>query len=156
MAARTEKHLASGARFSVDRRLERLGTNIFLDRSYVCHPSIAGMRSVLLPQMRLWVMFWEGQGGPHPCRCYMHMARVIDQGDTVVVEDLYLDVLVMQDGRWHVVDIDEFRAAIAAGELAPDQVQDALSGLENACHLVDVAGGDVESYLMGLLALEAN
>lgn len=147
MKSRTERHMLSGSVFRIDRRLERQAGNIYLDRTYVRHPEIAGIRSVLLPDQHLWILFFEGHDRPYPFRCYMHIARILDQGDTVTVEDLYLDVIVKQDGRWHLVDVDEFRAAVASGELTPEQVDAALQGLENACRLVDSAGGDVESYL---------
>jgi predicted RNA-binding protein associated with RNAse of E/G family len=154
MGSRTEQHLLSGNSFTIDRRLERRGGYIYLDRNYTRHPTISGVRSILLPDRHLWVMFFEGHGAPHPCRCYMHMARILDGGDLVTVEDLYLDVLVLQDGRWQVVDIDEFREALARGELTTEQTQAALSGLENACQLVETAGAEIEPYLKRLLNRE--
>lgn len=154
MGSRQEQHLLSGNSFLIDRRLERRGGYIYLDRNYTRHPTISGVRSILLPDRHLWVMFFEGQGSPHPCRCYMHMARIIDSGDLITVEDLYLDVLVLQDGRWQVVDIDEFREALARGELSAEQTQAALLGLENACRLVESAGTEIEGYLRRTLNRE--
>jgi|GEM_PF-2970663 len=154
MPSRMEQHILSGSIFPIDRRLERLHGNIYLERNFIRHPSIAGARSVILPRHHLWVLFFEGQGAPHPWLCYMHMAQIRDEGDTVVIEDLYLDVIVERDGRWHLVDVDEFRAAIASGELTAEQVQVALKGLENACRVVEGAGGDLEAYLYETVALE--
>lgn len=151
--ARTEHHLVSGNRYPIDRRLERRNGAILVDRSFVRHPEIAGVRSILLPEQHLWVLFFEGHDRPHPMRCYIHMARIIDGGESVTIEDLYLDVIVYRDGRWQLVDVDEFRAAMASGELSPDQVQDALLGLEHACRMVDESRGDVESYLRSGLGL---
>lgn len=145
MTERTEHHLLSGRVFSVDRKLERRGANIYLDRSYTRHESISGVRSVLIPQLHLWLMFFEGHTAPPAVRCYMHMARIMDEGDTVMVEDLFLDVLVREDGRWQLVDVDEFRRAVAKGELNPEQMQASLEGLENACQLVDLYGTEIES-----------
>jgi len=144
---RTEQHLLSGSSFPVDRRLERRGRHICLDRSYTRHDTIAGIRSVLLPDQHLWVLFFEGHGNQYPLYCYMHMARIIDEGTVLTVEDLYLDVTVAHDGTWRLVDVDEFRAAIAAGELDTSQIQDALAGLENACHLVEQGGTQIEALL---------
>lgn len=151
---RMEHHLLSGSSFPIDRLLERRDGNIYLERNYQDHPTISGARTILIPGLHLWVMFWEGIGGPHPCRCYMHMARILDEGERIVVEDLYLDVITMRDGRWQVLDIDEFRAAIAAGELSPGQIQDALEGLEHACRFVERANGDIERYIYTQLARE--
>lgn len=102
---------------------------------------------MLLPDQQLWVIFFEGLGRPSPLYCYMHMARIIDEGTVLTVEDLYLDVTVDHDGSWHLLDVDEFRAAITAGELDTSQVQDALKGLENACHLVEQGGTAIEALL---------
>lgn len=147
MRSRTERHMLSGSVFRIDQRLERRADRIFLDRSYIRHPEIAAVRSVLLPAQHLWILFFEGHDRPYPFRCYMHIARILDEGDTITVEDLYLDVIIKQDGRWHLVDVDEFRAAVAAGELTPAQMDAALQGLENACRLVDQCGVDLEGYL---------
>jgi hypothetical protein len=155
MEKRTEHHLLSGSTFHIDRRLERRHGAIWLDRSYTRHPSIARGRSLLLPQQHLWVMFWEGHAAPHPYRCYMHMAQIFDRGDSVVVDDLYLDVVVLAGGGWQLLDVDEFRQALAVGELSHDQVQAALLGLENACRLVQESSGDVERHLHRLLAKAA-
>lgn len=151
MKSRMEHHLLSGYSYPIDRRLERLGGNIYLERTYSRHASIGSARSVLIPDLHLWIMFWEGHGMPHPCRCYMHMARILDEGERIVVEDLYLDVTVMRDGRWELLDIDEFRAAIAAGELSPVQIQAALEGLEHGCKLVHACGGDIDGYVYRML-----
>jgi predicted RNA-binding protein associated with RNAse of E/G family len=151
---RTERHLVSGSTFPIDRRLERRGPNIYLERNFVRHPEIAGCRSILLPRQHLWVMFFEGHAQPHPLRCYMHMARILDRGATVTIEDLYLDVVITRDGQWHLLDVDEFRVAVAAAELSLEQIDAALLGLENACQLVHRSGGDVEGHLLRTLAAE--
>lgn len=152
MKSRMEHHLLSGNSFAIDGRLERQGGNIYLERTYTNHPTIAAAHSVLIPDLHLWVMFWQGHGSPHPCRCYMHMAHILDQSDRVVIEDLYLDVTVSQDGRWQVLDIDEFRAAIASGELSPEQIQYALLGLEHACRFIQEAGPDIERHIYATLS----
>lgn len=147
MERRTEQHLLSGSRFQIDRRLERRGRQIHLDRSYTHHESIGGIRTVLLPDQHLWILFFEGNGRQAPLYCYMHMARIIDEDTVLTVEDLYLDVTVAHDGTWRLLDVDEFRTAIAAGELTASQVQDALAGLENACRLVAEGGTQIEALL---------
>ena len=154
MERRLEHHLLSGHSYAIDRRLERCQGHIYLERTYTNHPEIASARSILLPARHLWVMFWEGHGAPHPYRCYMHMAQIFDQGERIVIDDLYLDVVVLTAGGWQLLDVDEFRQALAAGELTADQTQAALLGLENGCRLVQESGGDVERYLQRTLAAE--
>lgn len=151
MGSRTEHHLLSGRLYHIDRRLERQGSTVYLDRNYVRHESIASVRSILLPDQNIWVMFFEGHAGDTPLNCYMHMCRVLDDGSSVTVEDLYLDVLVKHNGNWQLVDVDEFRRAVASGELSSAQVEAALYGLENACRLVDRYGTGIEAHLHSLL-----
>lgn len=147
LGSRTEHHLISNKLYQIDRRLERRGSRIYLDRSFVRHESIAGIRTVLIPDQNLWVIFFEGHREPYELQCYMHMALIHDQSTRLLVEDLYLDVLIHADGRWEIVDIDEFRQAMARGELSPEQVQAALIGLENACRLVREHGSHIEAHL---------
>ena len=151
LARRTEHHQVSGSTFRIDRRLERLGQNIRLDRTYTGHPTISAVRTLIMPGWHLWVMFWEGHGEPHEVNCYMHMAQVRDEGQIITIEDLYLDVIVYQDGRWVVADIDEFREAIASGELRQEQILAALDGMERACRLVQEAGTEIEDHLISRL-----
>lgn len=155
MDSHLEHHERSGNTYRIDRRLERRGNAILLDRSFVSHAETAGFRSLLLPEQHLWVIFYEAHRPPHPMYCYMHMARICDEGSTVTIEDLYLDVILYDTGRWRVVDIDEFREAVAAGELSPEQIQAALLGLENACRLVDQHGKAMEAFLHAALAVKA-
>lgn len=152
MGGRTEHHLLSGRIYHVDRRLERCGNTVYLDRNYIRHASISGVRSILLPEQNIWAMFFEGHGGEAPLNCYMHMCRVLDEGETITVEDLYLDVLIQNDGHWQLVDVDEFRKAVESGELSAEQVAAALHGLENACRLVDRYGTGIEAHLHSVLA----
>jgi hypothetical protein len=155
-AARTEYHTLSRRRYVIDRRLERSGSNLFLDRSWISHPEISGCRSILLPRHHLWVMFYEGHQGQHPCLCYIHVARIHDEGLRITVEDLYLDVLIGTDGRWQVVDVDEFRAAITGGELSAEQVEAALIGLEHACRWAHEAGSSIATHIDTMLQLEGD
>lgn len=144
---RTEHHKISGSTFTIDRRLERCGTTIHLDRAYIHHPVISGIRTVLMPQEHLWALFFETHGPPPPYKCYIHMAQISDNQRTITVDDLYLDVIIRPNLSWQVLDIDEFRRALALGELTPEQTQAALLGLENACRLVERSQGDLEGYL---------
>lgn len=155
MDSRLEHHQRSGNTYRIDRRLERRGNAILLDRSFVSHPDTAGFRSILLPDQHLWVIFYEAVHPPHPMYCYIHMARIFDEGNEIHIEDLYLDVILYDSGRWRVVDIDEFREAVGSGELTPDQIQAALQGLEYACRLVDEQGKSMESFLHRAMAVKA-
>lgn len=152
VSERTEYHRQSGSTYVIDRRLQRFEGGICVDRNFVLHDTIAGMRSFLLPDRNLWIKFFEGHAGPAPIHCYIDMARIVDAGERITVEDLYLDVLVLPNGKWRLLDVDEFRLAIAGGDLSPAQVQAALLGLEHASRLVDQHGLQLEEHLQKSLA----
>lgn len=150
---RTEQHCLSGSTYQIDGHIERINGNLYFDRTYVQHPEIARVRSLVLPHQHLWLLFFEGRQRPYPIRCYINMARIIDQGNRITIEDMYLDVVIHQDGQWQLVDVAEFREAVAAGHVTPEQMQAALLGLEYASRLATESGGDIEAYLLNRLAV---
>ena len=66
---------------------------------------------------------WRGNAsvsrdGMGPDTWYVDLVHISAQPGTVVVRDLYIDVLVPTDGRHQrLLDLDEFADAMAAGEL---------------------------------------
>jgi hypothetical protein len=58
---------------------------------------------------------------------YCDLVRVTDTGDEVLVEDLWIDVIVgPPDHPYRVLDLDEYAAAAAAGEMTPEEAADGL------------------------------
>ncbi|GAA2621098.1 hypothetical protein GCM10010399_60180 [Dactylosporangium fulvum] len=58
---------------------------------------------------------------------YCDLVRVTDNGDEVIVEDLWIDVIVgPPDHPYRVLDLDEYATAAARGELSPVEAADGL------------------------------
>jgi predicted RNA-binding protein associated with RNAse of E/G family len=64
-------------------------------------------------------------------------------------KDLYIDFIVKGDGRYYVVDIDEFNDAISRKELQENDVKDALNGLDNILKGY-YENNDLDNYLDSL------
>ena len=62
---------------------------------------------------------------------YVDMVTVSKEQKLWKAKDLYIDFIVKGDGRYYVVDIDEFNEAISRKELNENEVKDALNGLDN-------------------------
>lgn len=62
---------------------------------------------------------------------YVDMVSVSKEKKLWRAKDLYIDFIVKGDGRYYVVDIDEFNDAISRKELRENEVKDALNGLDN-------------------------
>ena len=58
---------------------------------------------------------------------YVDLVTVEQHGDSYVIRDLYIDVMVPMDGRhYRMLDLDEFADAIDDGSLSMEQATDAL------------------------------
>ncbi|WP_432995450.1 DUF402 domain-containing protein [Dactylosporangium sp. CA-233914] len=58
---------------------------------------------------------------------YCDLVRVTDTGDTVAVEDLWIDVIVgPPDHPYRVLDLEEYAEAAASGQLGPAEAADGL------------------------------
>ena len=65
--------------------------------------------------------------GVPPATWYVDPLHVVDRGGEVIVRDLYIDVMVPDDGRHQrMLDLDEFADAIDAGTVPMDVATDAL------------------------------
>ena len=62
---------------------------------------------------------------------YVDMVSVTKEKKLWRAKDLYIDFIVKGDGRYYVVDIDEFNDAISRKELKENEIKDALNGLDN-------------------------
>ncbi|HRU42753.1 MAG TPA: DUF402 domain-containing protein, partial [Candidatus Diapherotrites archaeon] len=63
--------------------------------------------------------------------------------------DLYIDFIVKGDGRYYVVDIDEFNDAICRKELKENDIKNALNGLNNILKGY-YESNDLECYIQSL------
>jgi len=69
------------------------------------------------------VLFPDGMQG----WWYCDLVRVTDHGDTVTVDDLWIDVIVgPPDHPYRVLDLDEYATVAARGDIGPDEAADGL------------------------------
>lgn len=77
---------------------------------------------------------------------YVDMVSVVQHQKTWNVKDLYIDFIIKKDGKYYVVDIDEFQDAINRRELNSYDVDRALNGLDNILKGY-YAAFDMDSYI---------
>lgn len=82
-------------------------------------------------------------------RYYVDMVNVVKDRRAWKTKDLYIDFIVKADGRYYVVDIDEFNDAIARKELTDHDIKDALAGLDNILKGYYV-NHDLDNYITNL------
>lgn len=80
---------------------------------------------------------------------YVDMVSVSKEQKLWIAKDLYIDFIVKGDGRYYVVDIDEFNDAICRKELKENDVKDALNGLNNILKGY-YSCNDLERYIKSL------
>ena len=80
---------------------------------------------------------------------YVDMVSVSKEGQFWKAKDLYIDFIVKGDGRYYVVDIDEFNDAICRKELKENDVRNALNGLNNILKGY-YESNDLECYIQSL------
>ncbi|MGE5631808.1 MAG: DUF402 domain-containing protein [Caulobacteraceae bacterium] len=82
-------------------------------------------------------------------RYYVDMVSVAKNGNTWKAKDLYIDFIVKGDGKYYVVDIDEFNDAILRKELDELDIKNALNGLDNILNGYYV-NYDMDKYVSSL------
>ena len=100
-----------------------------LDDSFTPRPGLTRWERAFL-LLDLGVQFvnplwWRGD---EATSWYVDLVRLTVAGDTITVDDLYIDVIIPTDGRhYRQLDLDEFAEAIAAGKLPLPAALDALA-----------------------------
>ncbi len=70
-------------------------------------------------------LWWQGA---EETSWYVDLVRLTITDDTIVVDDLYIDVIVPTDGRpYRLLDLEEFAEAVRAGLLPQSEALDALT-----------------------------
>jgi predicted RNA-binding protein associated with RNAse of E/G family len=105
----------------------RLDDVIVYDWGFDLHGRSYEQRSYLLLddgfQINQPVIFPEAQQG----WWYCDLVRITDDGNEVLVEDLWIDVMVgPPDHPYRVLDLDEYAEAAARGELSAAEAADGL------------------------------
>ena len=101
---------------------------LYLSRPMKDHPSLDHMRSWLLPGLSIRVTDFRFLPGHERMQdFYVDIADVHREGPVWTTVDHYLDLVVHTGERTELLDVDEYVEAVAAGLLAPDAAERALT-----------------------------
>lgn len=105
-------------------------------RAYIDHPYHERIEYHLFPNenIGIYALYQKSNisfNRSDTYKYYIDMVKVQKLEGSWDAKDLYLDFIIKCDGQHLVVDVDEFRDAIKAGELDSDEISCALSGLDN-------------------------
>jgi predicted RNA-binding protein associated with RNAse of E/G family len=120
------------------------------------HPHLLGIRSWALPDLDLRVISWL-PGPEYPSDTedfYVDVAEVTVDGDVWNLVDHYLDVRVWTGRAALVDDIDEFVAAVVAGQLSAATAESALATSYRALDGITAHGYDLDRWLRTAYGIE--
>lgn len=118
------------------KHLEVYENYIYLRRNLTRHPFHREVEGFIFPQERLYFhKFHHHDDLQFPpseiYKYYVDMVYVNPSCNGFVIEDLYLDFILTQDGNYIIEDVDEYRDAISQGALSSPKDLYALDGLNN-------------------------
>jgi uncharacterized protein len=100
---------------------------LYLSRPMPGHPTLAHLRSWLLPGLGLRVTDFTWHPGHARLQdWYLDVVTVTRDGTTWWTEDHYVDLVVTTGERTEVLDLDELALAVAGGLLSPEAAERAL------------------------------
>ena len=121
---------------------------LFLSRPMEGHPTLAHLRSWLLPGLGLRITdFTWYPGHALDQDWYVDVVDVTRDGDIWRTEDHYLDLVVRTGRGTAVIDIDEYVAAVAAHLLPADAAERAFTSSNRALAGLHAHGHDLDSWL---------
>jgi hypothetical protein len=121
---------------------------LYLSRSMPNHPSLDHMRSWLLPDLGIRVTDFRFLPGHERMQdFYVDIADVARDGSVWTTTDHYLDLVVHTGERTELLDVDEYVEAVAAGLLAPEAAERALTTASTVHVGVAEHGHDLDAWL---------
>jgi predicted RNA-binding protein associated with RNAse of E/G family len=124
---------------------------LYMSREMVGRRSAHWMESWLLPELGLCVTdWWWKPGQEREQDYYLDICRIDRDGDTWLLTDHYLDIVVRNGLDAKVIDVDEFVAAVALGLLDPAAAESAMEHTHHAVDRLAAHGHDLDRWLAGL------
>lgn len=121
---------------------------LYLARPMPDHPTLTAMRSWLLPGLGIRVTVFEFRPEFDPMQdYYVDIADVVRDGSVWTTTDHYLDLVVHTRQRTELLDVDEYVEAVAAGLLAPDAAERALTTAATTHSGIAEHGHDLDAWL---------
>ena len=121
---------------------------LYLARPMPDHPTLLAMRSWLLPGLGIRVTDFSFRPGFDRMQdYYVDIADVHRSGSVWTTVDHYLDLVVHTGQRTELLDVDEYVEAVAAGLLAPDAAERALTTATITHAGIAEHGHDLDAWL---------
>ena len=121
---------------------------LYLARPMPDHPTLLAMRSWLLPGLGIRVTDFSFRPGFDRMQdYYVDIADVHRSGSVWTTVDHYLDLVVHTGERTELLDVDEYVEAVAAGLLAPDAAERALTTATITHAGIAEHGHDLDAWL---------
>jgi predicted RNA-binding protein associated with RNAse of E/G family len=123
-----------GLDISLDR-LARAGDTLYIGFTYPDHPRFAFIEQWLLPERGWIVNRFTLYPGVRPTLgdWYVDLDAVTTSGDTWLVHDHFLDLIVHEGHGYELLDADELAEGIESDEIATHEVLGALRALDALC-----------------------
>ena len=118
-----------------------------LTRPFPNHPDIGRLEAYFLPTLGLIANHYVGHDGQTFIPWYIDIARIVPGPESWLARDLYLDVVVGQDGKVRVHDTDEYLEAASEGLMEPSEVADALLNCHRLLNGLQQCG-NLEAFLV--------
>lgn len=127
---------------------------LYYRRRYVDHKFHEAVEYNLFPKENIGIyrLFQKKHSLYSPSETYHYyvdMVSVTKDKCFWRAKDLYIDFIIKKDGKYYVVDIDEFNDAVSRKELDDGDIKNALNGLDNVLKGYYV-NHDMEYYISSL------
>ncbi|MER3484258.1 MAG: RNA-binding protein [Meiothermus sp.] len=111
-------------------------SGLYVERDFYGHPVHRHWQAHILPQLNLQVCRFTPRQGQPQWRYYIDTVQVEREGRLWRVRDLYLDVVILPDGKVQILDTDELFEAADAGLVTPQQLALATHAAHNLVNLL--------------------
>jgi uncharacterized protein len=131
----TERTMHLRGRRTTLEHLEQAGGALYAGFSYPDHPRFAFIEQWLIPAQG-WVVnrfTMHPHARPWGSDWYIDLDHVTVAGDTWLVHDRFLDLVVHEGRGYELLDADELAEGMASGEITAAEVQSVLHSLHTAC-----------------------
>lgn len=127
---------------------------LYYKRKYIDNINFKEVEYFLFPKQNIGVykLYLSDNPKSEPSflyKYYVDMLKVEKHKEYWDSKDLYLDFISKVDGKYYVVDVDEFNDAIKKGELDSSDITSALNGLDSVLKGY-YENFDIESYICKL------
>ena len=135
----------------VERAVDEYRTTpfgLYMSRPIIDRPTAHWIECWLLPDLGLCVTdWWWKPGQVRDQDFYLDVCDIVRHGDSWLLTDHYLDIVLQNRRGAQVIDVDEFVAAVALGLLDPASAEAAMHRTLRAVDGLAAHGYDLDLWL---------